>query len=115
MAKKKASQSSGGPRLFEFRDGKSDKFWEITRSDNGHTVRYGRVGTDGQSTTKEFADHDKALASHDKLIAQKLKKGYQEIADKSEARSEKVKASQAQQQEHEPFIAAILKDPSTLR
>ncbi len=99
------------PRLFEFRDGKSDKFWEITLSGSSHTVRYGRVGTDGQSSTKDFSDPDKAQASHDKLIAQKLKKGYTEVADKTESRSEKVKVSKSERKEHEPFLSAILKNP----
>ena len=112
MAKKAASASEDGvARLFEFRDGRSDKFWEITLSGSTHTVRYGRVGTEGQSATKEFPSAEKAQASHDKLINQKIKKGYNEIANKAEARSEKAKTSKSEQKEHEPFLSAIMKAP----
>lgn len=112
MAKKAASAGeSGGTRLFEFRDGRSDKFWEITLSGLTHTVRYGRVGTEGQSATKEFPSAEKAQASHDKLIAQKVKKGYNEIANKAEARSEQAMTSKSEQKEHEPFLNAISKSP----
>jgi len=67
------------PRLFELREGTSDKFWEISLNGTSHTVRYGRVGTDGQSKTKEFDTEQKALASCEKLIKQKTGKGYREV------------------------------------
>jgi predicted DNA-binding WGR domain protein len=51
-------------RLFEFHDGGSDKFWEISLEDKSHTVRYGRSGTDGQSKTKDFVTPEKAKASY---------------------------------------------------
>ena len=38
---------------YEFSDGKSNKFWQIELSGNSFTTTYGRIGTDGQSTTKE--------------------------------------------------------------
>lgn len=62
---------------FEFSDGKSNKFWEIQLQGAAHTVNFGRIGTSGQSKTKEFANEDKARASAEKLIAEKTKKGYQ--------------------------------------
>jgi predicted DNA-binding WGR domain protein len=41
-------------------------------------VRFGRIGTPGQSQTKAFADEAKAKREADSLIAEKLKKGYVE-------------------------------------
>lgn len=110
MAKDAAGEDSGA-RLFEFRDGRSDKFWEITLSGPAHTVRYGRVGTAGQSTTKQFPSAELAQASHDKLINQKLKKGYVEIENRAQSRSEQAKTSKSEQKLHEPFLTAIINAP----
>lgn len=63
-------------RRFELVDGKSSKFWEIAVEGSSHTVRYGRIGTDGRETTKEFGSPEEAAASAEKLIKQKTKKGY---------------------------------------
>lgn len=61
---------------FELVDGKSSKFWEIDVQGSAHTVRYGRIGTDGQSKEKSFDDGDAAQAAAEKLIKAKVKKGY---------------------------------------
>ena len=68
-----------------FMDAKSSKFWHIELADSSHTVTYGRVGTDGQTKTKEFDSAEKAQASYDKLIKQKMSKGYVEANDSSTA------------------------------
>jgi predicted DNA-binding WGR domain protein len=65
-------------RHFEFKDGKSSKFWEITQADDSVTVRYGKTGTAGQSQTKAFVDSGAASKHAQKLIAEKLGKGYVE-------------------------------------
>ena len=70
--------ASSGARRFEFSEDGSSKFWEITLDGSSHTVRYGRIGTDGQEKTKDFDDEDAAKQDHDKLIAEKTKKGYAE-------------------------------------
>jgi predicted DNA-binding WGR domain protein len=57
----------------------SRKFWEISIADDSFTVRFGRIGTAGQSQTKTFADASKAQIEAAKLIAEKVKKGYVEI------------------------------------
>ena len=79
-AKAEAAAAEGveGLRYFEYSDGKSNKFWEISVDGASHTVRYGRIGTDGTTKTKEFDDEDEAMADAQKLIAQKVKKGYEE-------------------------------------
>ena len=69
---------TGSVRHFEFIGGSSRKFWEITVSGNSFTVRFGRIGTAGQSQTKTFADEAKMKSEAENLIAEKVKKGYVE-------------------------------------
>jgi uncharacterized protein (TIGR02996 family) len=66
-------------RRFEFEEGSSHKFWEIVVEDNSYTVRYGKVGTEGQVQTKTFKDAAKAETEANKKIAEKTKKGYAEV------------------------------------
>lgn len=61
---------------YEFVEGSSSKFWEITLNGAGFTVRYGRIGTDGQTQEKSFPTEAKAKAEHDKLVKEKTGKGY---------------------------------------
>ena len=70
---------STAPRRFELVEGKSSKFWEIARTGGEVTVRFGRIGTNGQTQTKTFADEPKAQAHVDKLIEEKTGKGYSEV------------------------------------
>lgn len=63
-------------RYFEFVAGGSKKFWELTRKAASVTVRFGRIGTEGQSKTKYFRDADAASIEADALIKEKLRKGY---------------------------------------
>ena len=65
-----------GKRYFEFSEGTSNKFWEVELSGNALTTRWGRIGSAGQSTTKEYADHEKAKSEYDKLVGEKVRKGY---------------------------------------
>jgi|GEM_PF-1908724 len=70
-------------KYLEYNDDKSSKFWEITVTGNSHTVRYGKIGTDGQSNTKEFSSDEEALKDAEKLAASKIKKGYVEATASS--------------------------------
>jgi predicted DNA-binding WGR domain protein len=65
-------------RRFEFSEGTSNKFWTITLDGSKHSVNYGRIGTNGQTSTAEFGSEAEARKSYDKLVAEKLKKGYVE-------------------------------------
>jgi predicted DNA-binding WGR domain protein len=65
-------------RYFEFHDDKSAKFWEVSLEGTAVTVRYGKIGTNGQSQTKEFADAGVAAKHVTKLVAEKTGKGYVE-------------------------------------
>ena len=71
--------ASSKSRRFEFSDGKSNKFWEVSTAGTEVTVRFGRIGTQGQMQTKGFPD-DVAAGKHaTKLIEEKLGKGYVEV------------------------------------
>lgn len=67
-------------RRFELSEGTSNKFWQIELAGSQFTVTWGRIGTAGQTQTKSFDTDDKARAEHDKLVAEKVKKGYGEVA-----------------------------------
>ncbi len=63
-------------RRFEYSDEKSHKFWEISHDATSVTTRWGRIGTNGQSKTKDVADPAALVA---KQIKSKTKKGYVEV------------------------------------
>jgi predicted DNA-binding WGR domain protein len=65
-------------RRFEFTEGGSKKFWEIGQTGCDMSVRYGRIGTNGQTQTKTFPDEARTAREVQKLIAEKMKKGYLE-------------------------------------
>ncbi len=65
-------------RYFEFIGGTSAKFWEAAVGGNQVTVRFGRIGTPGQSQTNTFPDAAAAARHADRLIATKIGKGYAE-------------------------------------
>ena len=73
-----ATTASEGARLFEFVEGSSAKFWEIKLEGTSFTTRYGKLGTDGQMSMKEYDSEEKAQKEYDKLVAEKTKKGYVE-------------------------------------
>ena len=50
-------------RRFEFSEGSSNKFWEIDLSGASFRVRWGRIGTEGQTQTKDFTSPAKAKAT----------------------------------------------------
>lgn len=72
-------------RRFEFKDARSYKFWEIEVQGDSYTVRYGKVGTDGATSSKSFASPEKAQAEAEKKIKSKTKKGYAEVAVDADA------------------------------
>lgn len=73
-----SKSSDAEARYFEFVDGKSRKFWEIKLEGSYFTTRYGKIGTDGQESMKEYDSEEKAQREYDKLVAEKVKKGYVE-------------------------------------
>lgn len=79
-------------RRFELVDGKSSKFWEIEVQGSEIHLRWGRIGTDGQTKTKTLSDQGKAVAESEKQIASKLKKGYEEVEGSSNGKATSAKA-----------------------
>ena len=65
-------------RRFEYIGGGSEKFWEIDQAGASVTVRFGRIGTAGQTQVKDLGSDQAAMAQVTKLIAEKVKKGYVE-------------------------------------
>lgn len=65
-------------RQFIYQDEKSHKFWAIEQQGNELHISWGKVGTQGQSQLKSFADVAAAEKAELKLIAEKTKKGYVE-------------------------------------
>lgn len=73
-----ADEDNEASRYFEYHDDKSHKYWEITIAGTDVTVRFGRIGTPGQTQLKSFPDVAAATKHLDKLIAEKTGKGYEE-------------------------------------
>jgi predicted DNA-binding WGR domain protein len=55
-----------------------NKFWSITKATRGLSVivRWGRIGTNGQSQVKEFITVTGANAFYAKKVAEKYEHGY---------------------------------------
>ncbi|HVS38470.1 MAG TPA: WGR domain-containing protein [Gemmataceae bacterium] len=68
------------PRLFEFSEGTSHKFWEVQSRGAEVTVRFGRIGAEGQTQVKSFADEPAAARHVEKRVRQKRGKGYRRVA-----------------------------------
>ncbi|WP_434570477.1 AAA domain-containing protein [Pseudomonas sp. Z3-6] len=65
-------------REFTFGEGNSNKFWRIGVTATDVVVNFGRMGTKGQTLIKSLESPERALREAEKLIAEKLRKGYQE-------------------------------------
>ena len=61
---------------YELTTGSSSKFWEAGTEGCVLTVRFGRLGTQGQSKAKTFSDPAAAQAELAKLVREKTGKGY---------------------------------------
>ncbi len=71
-------------RYFEFKDAHSNKFWEVSVAGSTVTARYGKIGTNGQTSVKELDSPEQAQEHATKQAAGKLKKGYQELQKNAE-------------------------------
>jgi uncharacterized protein (TIGR02996 family) len=65
-------------RRFEFSEGTSNKFWEVSTTGSELRIRFGKIGSDGQTKLKQLASPAAAAAEMAKLIAEKTRKGYAE-------------------------------------
>ncbi|MFD9036428.1 WGR and DUF4132 domain-containing protein [Streptomyces sp. NPDC059567] len=68
-------------RRWEYVGDGSDKFWEAEAAGASVTVRFGRVGTDGQTRAKEFDSSEAARSYLVKAVAEKERKGYKEVGE----------------------------------
>jgi DNA ligase-1 len=66
-------------RYLEFVEGTSSKFYEIVVRGATVNIRFGRIGTTGQSLTKQLPTAAAAEKFAAKQIAAKLAKGYREL------------------------------------
>jgi predicted DNA-binding WGR domain protein len=73
------SNTTSKVRRFEFNAGSSNKYWEVSTQGSELTVRFGRIGSAGQSQTKSFPDATAAAKQVEKLIREKTGKGYSEV------------------------------------
>ena len=69
---------AGGRRRFTCTEGGSSKFWEAAIEGSSLTVRWGKIGTTGQTKTKAFAQVEAAKKEMEKLVEEKRGKGYVE-------------------------------------
>ena len=69
----------------EHTEGTSRKFWEATLEGSVLHVRWGRLGTEGQSKSHALGDVAAARAERDKLTREKLRKGYVLVEDDAPA------------------------------
>jgi uncharacterized protein (TIGR02996 family) len=72
-------------RYFEFVEGTSNKFWEVWLEGTQVLTRYGKIGANGATTTKDEGSAEKAQKLFDKLVKEKTGKGYLEKAAAVEA------------------------------
>lgn len=66
-------------RTFINQEGDSNKFWTIEIIDKSFKVTFGKVGTNGRESSKEFADDNTCNNEAEKLIADKKRNGYKEL------------------------------------
>ena len=80
-------------RRFEFVDEKSSKFWEIRVDGENVEVRYGKIGTSGQTKINSFDDKNLAHSHAIKMVGEKLKGGYVASNKSTEEIDQKTKHS----------------------
>src|SRR5262245_46495811 len=62
----------------EFEEGTSSKFWRARVDGKTLYVNYGKIGSNGQTQVKDFANAAGAQKEYETLIGEKKKKGYVE-------------------------------------
>ena len=68
-------------RRLEFTEGNSRKFWQVTCRGSEVVTEFGRIGSKGQTHSKQFPDTGSAAREAHRLTAEKLRKGYQETTE----------------------------------
>ncbi len=78
-AAKPAKSGGSSPRRFEFSEGSSNKFWTVWLEGTQLMTKYGKIGASGSQTVKDFGTAEKVQKEYDKIVAEKTKKGYEEV------------------------------------
>lgn len=78
---KSIRKTKSNSAYFEYKSilGSSNKFWRIVKDGTKITTHYGKIGTLGRMTTKDYGS--KVDVKYDQLIQSKKKKGYVESVD----------------------------------
>jgi len=74
-----AETETAKPAIFaryEYVAGTSNKFWEIRVEGWRYVTRWGRIGTEGSVTVKEWSSSREAQREAEKLVSSKVAKGY---------------------------------------
>jgi DNA ligase-1 len=74
-----AEREEERPRKFEYTEGGSSKFWEVTVKGCEVITRFGKIGSAGQTRIKTFEEDTAALLHATKLIDEKVREGYSEV------------------------------------
>jgi uncharacterized protein YwqG/predicted DNA-binding WGR domain protein len=72
----KDDRAASSSVYLELSEGSSHKFYEVTVNGVEVTIRYGRIGTPGQPSSKTYATPEQAQADATKKINEKQRKGY---------------------------------------
>ena len=120
MAKEQSGSKAGVvTKRFELVEGSASKFWEVSQNGSEWTVRFGRIGTEGQAPkTKDAGTQEKATAEVEKLIREKTAKGYKETSNTTTGAlsgSGNKKAASEQSSPTGEEIPANAKEPLTLK
>ena len=76
IAKAETSTDENWERYVAEEEGKS-KFWEVSLQGTKLLVRFGKLGSKGQTQVKNFPNEATAVREKDKLVREKVNKGYQ--------------------------------------
>lgn len=71
-------------QYLEYKDNRSNKFYEISLHEKEVIINFGRIGRAGKIWKKEFENKKKAQIFYDRQIRKKIKKGYLIASDKFE-------------------------------
>ena len=63
----------------EYKDNKSEKFWEVSVEVTVMTTRWGKINSSGQSKKKDLSTHKIACDEAKKLAEKKQRQGYKEV------------------------------------
>ena len=78
---------------YEYAADGSSKFWDIELDGSSLVLRWGRIGTQGQSQRKEFASRALAERELEHLVAEKTHKGYRLAEEAKPAAENKLRHS----------------------